>query len=112
MCLILRVLPCRKSGQRSCGRKEEVAAQAVVSVHCVRGLEGDLLLGCGRGHGEVGARRLNNIHGVCVLCMCVDFESEEVVRVRCGRGCRGKWGSATPGDLYWCRKSNQDIEPR
>jgi hypothetical protein len=42
-------------------------------------LESDLLFRRGRRHGEVGARRLNDIHGACV---CVYFESEEVVRVR------------------------------
>lgn len=77
--LVLRVLPCGKSGQRCCCCKEKVAAHAVVGVDCVGGLKSDLLLRRRRRHGEVGARRLNDIHGACV---CVDFESEEVVRVR------------------------------
>lgn len=68
--LVLRVLPCGKSGQR-CGRcKEKVAAQAVVGVDCVGGLKGYLLFRRGRRHGEVGARRLNDIHGrrTCIEC--------------------------------------------
>lgn len=39
----------------------------MVGVDCVGGLQSDLLLRRWRRHGEVGARRLNDIHGVCEL---------------------------------------------
>jgi hypothetical protein len=85
VCSVLRVLPCGEGGQRGRCCEQEVAAQAVVGVHCVGGLEGDLLLSRRRGHGEVGAGRLNDIHGVrlyvceliskvikfCVFVLCV-----------------------------------------
>jgi hypothetical protein len=57
------VLARRQRGEGGCGREEQVAAQAVVRVDGVGGLQGDLLLGRGRGHGEVGARGLGDVHG-------------------------------------------------
>ena len=46
-----------------------MVAQAVVRVDCVAGLEGDLLLGSGRRHGEVRAGGSGDIH--CGGCVCV-----------------------------------------
>ena len=69
--IVLRVLARRQRGERRCRREEEVAAQAVVRVDGVGGLERDLLLGRGRGHGEVGARGLGDVHGGGRVCECV-----------------------------------------
>lgn len=77
----------------------------MVGVDCVGGLQSDLFLRRWRRHGEVGARRLNDIHGVCE---CVDFETEEVVRVRVvGVGAAGS-GAQRLGILYGCREIEVD----
>lgn len=44
MCVVDRVLPCRKSWERCAGCEEKVGAEAVVGVDGVGGCEGDLLL--------------------------------------------------------------------
>ena len=65
MCFVERVVALGERGERCGCCEEEVAAEAVVGVDCVAGLEGDFLGGCGRGHGEEGTGGCGDVHGEC-----------------------------------------------